>query len=114
MYPRYLTGRHLAEMERAAQAQRELASAKGDSHLRRTKEVIGNSIHATDGDIGQVSGFLVDDRAWAIRYLLVDTSSWWIGNKVLVAPHWIARISWPDRHLSCSPKIDDGWGSDYR
>ena len=35
--------------------------------------------------------------SWAIRYFVVDTSNWWFGKRVLVAPEWIADISWPDR-----------------
>ena len=31
---------------------------------------------------------------WAIRYVVVDTSNWWFGKKVLVAPLWADRISW--------------------
>ncbi len=51
-------------------------------------------IHASDGDIGHVEGLLVDDETWAIRYLIVDTSNWWLGHQVLVAPQWIHDVSW--------------------
>ncbi|MET3108558.1 hypothetical protein AAKU67_003230 [Oxalobacteraceae bacterium GrIS 2.11] len=66
-----------------------------DSHLRSCKEVIGYHIHASDGEIGHVSGMLVDEKTWAIRYLVVDTSNWWIGHKVLIPPLWIGQIKWP-------------------
>jgi hypothetical protein len=67
-----------------------------DSHLRSTDEVTGYHIEATDGDIGHVKDFLVDDETWAIRYLEVDTRNWWPGKKVLVSPQWIDNVSWPD------------------
>lgn len=35
-------------------------------------------------------------RTWAIRYLVVDTRNWWPGKKVLVAPQWIAEVSWDE------------------
>ena len=54
----------------------------------------GYHIHATDGDIGHVEDFLVDDVSWAIRYMVVDTINWWPGKKVLVAPEWIERVDW--------------------
>jgi hypothetical protein len=41
-----------------------------------------------------VEGFLVDDQSWAVRYMIVDTSNWWAGKKVLVAPAWIERVDW--------------------
>jgi hypothetical protein len=53
-----------------------------------------------DGDIGHVQDLLVDDRAWAIRYLIVDTSNWWGGHSVLIAPQWIEAVSWPDAKVS--------------
>jgi hypothetical protein len=73
---------------------------KDDIHLRSCKEVIGYHIHATDGDIGHVSGMLVDELTWAIRYLIVDTSNWWLGHQVLIAPLWIDQIQWPQRHIT--------------
>jgi hypothetical protein len=65
-----------------------------DPHLRSVNAVTGYHIHASDGDIGHVSGFLVDDETWAIRYLVVDTSNWWMGHEVLVAPPWIKGVHW--------------------
>ena len=71
-----------------------------DPHLRSCNAVAGYHIHATDGDIGHVSGFLVDDETWAIRYLVIDTSNWWVGHKVLVAPLWIQSVNWADRSVT--------------
>ena len=71
-----------------------------DPHLRSCNAVTGYHIHATDGDIGHVSGFLVDDETWAIRYLIIDTSNWWMGHKVLVAPAWIKGVQWFDEKVS--------------
>ena len=67
-----------------------------DPHLRSCEAVKGYHIKATDGDIGQVQGWIVDDKTWAIRYLIVDTSVWWIGHKVLISPQWIESISWEE------------------
>jgi hypothetical protein len=69
--------------------------AAGDCHLRSRAVVTGYDIQATDGDIGHVKDVLVDDRTWAIRYLIVDTSNWWGGHDVLIAPQWIKAVSWP-------------------
>jgi hypothetical protein len=43
-----------------------------------------------------VDGFVVDDEAWAIRYIDVATWNWWLGKKVLVSPAWAERVSWED------------------
>lgn len=65
-----------------------------DVHLRSTQEVSVYSIAATDGEIGTVYDFIVDDESWAIRYLAIDTHKWWPGKKVMIAPQWIASIDW--------------------
>jgi hypothetical protein len=67
-----------------------------DSHLRNSESVTGYYIEAVDGEIGHVDGFVVDDEAWAIRYVEVATRNWWPGKKVLVSPAWIERVSWAD------------------
>lgn len=72
------------------------AGEGGDPHLRSSAAVTGYHIAATDGDIGHVEDFLVDDARWAIRYMIVDTRNWWPGKKVLVSPEWIERVDWSD------------------
>ena len=67
-----------------------------DSHLRSTRGVTGYHVDATDGEIGHVDGFVMDDEAWAIRYIEVATRNWWPGKKVLVSPAWVERVSWPE------------------
>ncbi len=67
-----------------------------DSHLRSTEAVTGYHVEATDGEIGHLEGFVVDEDAWAIRYIEVATRNWWPGKKVLLSPAWIERVSWED------------------
>lgn len=40
-----------------------------DPNLRSTKSVTDYHIEATDGEIGHVEDFIIDDETWAIRYL---------------------------------------------
>jgi sporulation protein YlmC with PRC-barrel domain len=67
-----------------------------DPHLRSGKAVMKYHIEASDGGIGHLQGLLLDQDTWAIRYLIVDTSNWWLGHQVLIAPQWIKNVSWPD------------------
>lgn len=67
-----------------------------DSHLRSTHDVSGHHIQATDGEIGHVEDFIIDDATWAIRYFAIDTRNWWPGKKVLISPKWIESIHWED------------------
>ena len=84
-----------------------------DPHLRNTVEVIGYHIRCTDGPIGHITDFVVDDEAWTIRYLLVDTRNWLPGKHVLVAPSRVddidghrreVRLLLPRETVKCSPQ----------
>ena len=74
--------------------------AANDPHLRSCQSVIGHQVHASDGDIGHVQGMLVDEESWAIRFLVVDTSNWWMGHQVLIAPSWISDVSWAESKVT--------------
>jgi hypothetical protein len=67
-----------------------------DPHLRSTHDVSGYHIQARDGEIGHAEDFIIEDKTWAIRYLIVDTRHWWPGKQVLVSPRWIERVSWSE------------------
>lgn len=71
-----------------------------DAHLRSSSELKGYHLHASDGDIGHVDDMLVEDRTWAIRYLVVNTSKWWGGHRVLVSPQWVDAVSWADSNVT--------------
>ena len=80
-----------------AEARAAEGTAEGDSHLRSIAEVTGYLVRATDGELGHIDDFLIDDVSWAVRYVVVDTSNWWFGKHVLARPSWIDRIDWPSR-----------------
>jgi uncharacterized protein YrrD len=74
----------------------------GDAHLRSARSATGHTIQATDEEIGHVEDFLMDDRSWAIRYMIVDTGNWWPGKKVLISPEWVTDLSWRDGTVAVS------------
>ena len=86
------------------------AGETGDVHLQNATVVLGHAVRAEDGEIGRVKDVLVDDNAWAIRYLVVDTQEWWAGKKVLVSPEWLTRVTWDEsKTLFCLVSaLDDG------
>ena len=70
-----------------------------DSHLRSSAALTGYHMEASDGEIGHLDSFLLDDELWAIRYLEVATRNWWPGQKVLVSPGWVEHVSWTDSKI---------------
>ncbi len=54
--------------------------------------IVGYSIKAEDGELGTVSDFLVDDRSWRLRWLVVETGSWLSERQVLIHPSAIGKV----------------------
>ena len=59
--------------------------------LQNIKDLYGNKLAASDGDIGHVKDFYFDDKTWVVRYLVVDTGSWLTGRQVLLSPHALGK-----------------------
>jgi len=73
---------------------------KDDPALRSAHEVTGYTILASDGEIGHVADFLVEDDDWSIHYLVVDTATWWPDKKVLISPFSVRKIEWKSGQVS--------------
>ena len=89
----------------------------GDAHLRSVREVRGYRLQANDGEIGNVEDFLLDDESWSIGQIVIDTTRWWFGGEVMIAPQHIKEVDWTTRTLSVdltreaiktSPQFDYG------
>jgi sporulation protein YlmC with PRC-barrel domain len=70
-----------------------------DPHLRSAREVEGYHVAASDGEIGHVEDFIIDDQNWAIQLLGIDTSNWLPGRKVVISPRWLRGIDWAGRKV---------------
>jgi sporulation protein YlmC with PRC-barrel domain len=81
--------------EEAAARERE----ERDPHLRSAREVEGYHVAASDGEIGHVEDFFIDDRDWAIQLLGIDTRNWLPGRKVVISPGWLRGIDWAGRRI---------------
>ena len=66
--------------------------------LHKTSYMRGFHLLATDGEIGHVDDFLVDE-SWNVRYLVVDTSNWIGGKSVLISPESIEKIDSPEKEI---------------
>lgn len=62
--------------------------------LRSTHLITGYRVRGRDAELGHAADFILDDLRWVIRYMVVDTGTWWSGPQVLVASAWIRHISW--------------------
>jgi hypothetical protein len=72
---------------------------RGDPNLRSMAAVNGYHVEATDGSIGHIENFIIDDVSWDARYLIVDTKNWWFGQHVLISPFAVRHINWMEQNV---------------
>tara|TARA_R110002110_G_scaffold66978_2_gene183149 strand:+ start:2651 stop:3400 length:750 start_codon:yes stop_codon:yes gene_type:complete len=77
-----------------------------DLHLRSASEVTGYRISAVDGELGEVSDFMIDTRSWSIVFVVLDTRRWLPGRTVLLPVAWARDISWADRCFGVDVSVD--------
>ncbi len=78
---------------------------------RSIEAVTGYHIYASDGVIGHIQDFLIEDADWRIKYFVVDTKNWWPGTTVLISPRSIQEIDWADNQVNLNvdrQKVKDG------
>ena len=66
--------------------------------LHKTSFMRGFHLLATDGEVGHVDDFLIDDT-WTVRHLVADTSNWLVGQAVLIAPSSVDKIDSPGKKI---------------
>lgn len=71
-----------------------------EGHLRSCEEVIGYDIRSSDGSSESIADMLLDDRSWALRFLVVDTRTWLPGGKVVIPTADLADVDWVDRWVT--------------
>jgi uncharacterized protein YrrD len=80
--------------------------ADENHHLRSTKEVTGYNIHATDGEIGNIKDFIIDDQSWRLLYMVVNLHNWLGGKKVLIDVHHIKEVQWHKSKIVIDMTVD--------
>ncbi len=65
-------------------------------YLRSSNEVVGYTLNGADGDLGEVSDFVIEAPGWRIRYLDIATGGWLFGRHILMACAWLEDIKWSD------------------
>ena len=83
--------------------------------MQSLKQLYGNKLGASDGDIGHLKDFYFDDRTWAVRYAVADSGTWLPSRQVLIAPHAFGgvhpagkslRVNLTRKQIEDSPEIN--------
>ena len=76
------------------------------THLRSTHEMKGYTIHATDGEIGKISDFILNEQTWQITFIVVKTGNLFSEKKVLISPSWIREVKWNVQEAIINVSVD--------
>ncbi len=74
--------------------------------LRSLNNLEQYSVSASDGELGKVVDFLLDDQRWAVRYLVVETGGFLDGRRVLISPISFRQADWPTRRFHLALTMD--------
>lgn len=84
--------------------------------LRSLDSLRNHVLDCTDGELGRVHDFLIDDLGWTVRYLVVDTRKWLPGRRVVLSPSAFGRADWTthrvpvdmsQQQVKDSPSLDE-------
>jgi uncharacterized protein YrrD len=83
--------------------------------LHLAQKVAGVTVSGTDGEIGTLEDFYFEEAGWNVRYLLVDTGSWFDGKRVLLSPSAVqgdwgrtgVHVNLSRNDVRNSPALDD-------
>jgi len=67
-----------------------------DLHLRSALAVNGYHIQASDGEMGHICDFMIDDQSWAIAQLVVKTGHRFSGKEVEIPTSLVDRINYEE------------------
>ena len=62
------------------------------SHLRSMREVLGYTLHATDGEAGVLEDFIIEDTLWGVHHAVVALKQPY-SRSILIKPESIRSIS---------------------
>ena len=73
---------------------------EGDLHLRSISNLEGYEVRGTDGELGRLEDFILDEASWHLGYLEVKAGEWLLCRSVLVPTRWVKSISWANRRVN--------------
>jgi hypothetical protein len=73
-----------------------LPPGRADAHLRSARALNGFHLQASDGIIGHVCDFLMDEQNWAIGQLVVKIGHRFSGKEVQIPTNQVSRISFEE------------------
>ena len=77
---------------------------KADSHLQSARAAFGFPVQAGADPVGQLADFLVEDKRWQIRYLVVAVNHhWFLPRTILLSTHKVLSVDWAGGRVGIGP-----------
>jgi len=67
-----------------------------DKYLRSTEKLKNYRVNASNGEVGKITDFLVDENTWEINFFVVDAFIEDPAKEVLIMPRSIKDMIWKD------------------
>jgi hypothetical protein len=74
-------------------------SEEEDPHLRSVVDLSSYEVWASDGEIGHLHGFVMDEVTWHLGYLDVRAGRWLCHRSVLIPTRLVESISYTGRRI---------------
>jgi sporulation protein YlmC with PRC-barrel domain len=78
--------------------QRESGLKRPGSHLRSMQELLGYSVYTTDGEVGIVEDFIIEDTLWGVHHAVIALKQP-VLRSILLSPESIRSISWSGKAI---------------
>jgi hypothetical protein len=69
---------------------------KENPDLRSALGLVDYQVWATNGEIGLLEGFIVDESSWHLGYLDVKAGDWLFNRSMLIPTQWVKSVSWAE------------------
>lgn len=67
--------------------------------MHRLSKLLALQLHTAEGPFGTIVDLCLEQRSWALRYLVADIGSWLPGRKILVSPTTVGVPDWGNNQL---------------
>jgi sporulation protein YlmC with PRC-barrel domain len=74
-------------------------SKDADPHLRSTHALKGYEVQTSEGGLGHVVDFMMEEESWTIRQLVIETGHWFSGKQIVISPNHVDRISYEESKI---------------
>jgi sporulation protein YlmC with PRC-barrel domain len=76
--------------------QRQTGLKEPGSHLRSMQELLGYSVYTTDGEVGTIEDFVMEDTLWGVHHIIISLKQP-RPRSIVMPPESMRSISWPGK-----------------